>query len=316
MNENILNVKFINELLAIKDSFKNGEKVNFTYKNDNEDIWKLTLKKESEQYSPFIFALEGKKIGTNVTWNRRYTSLEQLILHIVNCFNENVNIKDNYSTLDEYIINAKIKEKRNIKETDYMMLDRLRTDCEYFLGNGNGFLGSLYYKDIDKQIEEMKKLYESFSEQEKPKWISLKNIEDYKEKMEEKLKDIEFKKQDYKYIIQCDLDSDENKFMNQYLLVEDVNTPSELDVDLIGDCCFNCNYKILNKKIVAKVYSLEDVKEFCRSNKIEIEKNLDIDGNLIIGASKDMIIAKDMNRYDKEIELNLSNEEIGENNDY
>lgn len=103
--------------------------------------------------------------------------------------------------------------------------------------------------------------------------------------------------------------------MNQYLLVEDDKTPSDMDVDLVGDCCFNCDSEILDSKIVAKVYSLEDVKEFCKMNKIEIENNLDKEGNIIIGASKDMIIASDMNRYDKEIELDLSNEEIGGNND-
>ena len=103
--------------------------------------------------------------------------------------------------------------------------------------------------------------------------------------------------------------------MNQYLLVEDDKTSSDMDVDLIGDCCFNCDCKILDSKIVAKVYSLEDVKEFCKINKIEIEKNLDKEGNLIIGASKDMIIASDLNRYDKEREIELNNDEIGGNND-
>ena len=88
--------------------------------------------------------------------------------------------------------------------------------------------------------------------------------------------------------------------MNQYLLVEDVKTPSDLDVDLVGDCCFNCDYEILDPKIVAKIYSLEGLKKFCELNKIDINKNIDKEGNLMIGASKDMIIASDMNRYDRE----------------
>jgi len=206
-------------------------------------------------------------------------------------------------------------ERKKANEYNYMMLDRLRADCDYFLGNGNGFLGHLYYKDIDKHIEEMKKIYESFSNKEKPEWISLENIENYKAKMNEKLKEYNFEKQDYKYIIKCDLDLNNTIYMNQYLLVEDDKTSSDMDVDLIGDCCFNCDCKILDSKIVAKVYSLEDVKEFCKINKIEIEKNLDKEGNLIIGASKDMIIASDLNRYDKEREIELNNDEIGGNND-
>ena len=75
--------------------------------------------------------------------------------------------------------------RRKSHQYEYMMLSRLESDCKYFLGNGNGFLGHLYYRDIDKHIAEMKKIYEAFLDQDKPKWISLSDIEKYKEKMEE-----------------------------------------------------------------------------------------------------------------------------------
>ena len=313
MTEDILNVKLIKKLIERKNNFKTGEKVEFSYKNDNGNVWNLILIREDEKYLPFLFALEGKKVGTNQTWERRYTSIEDAILHIVNNFNENANIKNRYGDLQEYILVA--DEKENPRKYDYMMLDRLRMDCDYFLGNGNGFLGHLYYKDVDKHIEEMKKIYESFSDNEKPQWISLEDIENYKEKMNEKIKERNFEKQDYKYIIKCDLSLNSTIYMDQYLLVEDDKTPSDLDVDLVGDCCFNCDCEILDPKTVAKVYSLEDVKKFCELNKIDIEKNIDKEGNLIIGASKDLIIANDMNRYDKERELDESNIELGGNND-
>lgn len=74
-----------------------------------------------------------------------------------------------------------------LKSFNYMMLDRLRIDCDYFLGNGNGQLKHLYYKDVDKHIEKMKKIYNSFSEEEKPEWISLNDINNYKDKMTEML---------------------------------------------------------------------------------------------------------------------------------
>ena len=60
---------------------------------------------------------------------------------------------------------------------------------------------------------------------------------------------------------------------------------------------------------------VEEVKKLCELNKIDIEKNIDKEGNLIIGASRDMIIANDMNRYDKERELEDNIEELEENND-
>ena len=200
MEENVLNVNFINGLMAKKENFEIGEKVNFTYKNGNANVWNLTLKREEEKYYPYIFSLEGNKVGTNETWSRRYSSLEDAILHIVNCFNENANVKDEYSNIEDYIKKTIIaKDKENTRKADYMMLDRLRTDCEYFLGNGNGFLGSLYYKDIDEHIKEMKKIYESFTAQEKPEWISLKDIDNYKEKMQEKLKEQNFIKYSKKF---------------------------------------------------------------------------------------------------------------------
>lgn len=380
MNETVLNKKFIKQLLERKNDFKIGEKVNFIYKNDNENIWNLTLRREEKKYSPFIFSLEGKRIGTDETWGRRYTSLEKAILHILNDFNENINIKNKYTNIEEYL-NSKIKLIYKYEENDnyyyededgnlycengnynigdvnlmyctkdfgeplgnvkdieryelinnpkddpnylrrkshqyeYMMLSRLELDCKYFLGNGNGFLGHLYYKDIDKHIAEMKKIYEAFLDQDKPKWISLSDIEKYKEKMEEKLKEHNFEEQDYKYLIKCDLSLNNSVYENQYLLVENYEIPSDLDVDLIGDCCFNCDCEILNKKIISKIYSLEEVKKFCELNKIDIEKNIDKEGNLIIGASRDMIIANDMNRYDKERELEDNIEELEENND-
>lgn len=82
----------------------------------------------------------------------------------------------------EYYFRENYKQEKS-KKYNYMMLDRLKSDCEYFLGNGNGFLGHLYYKDINKHIDEMKKLYNSFSNDEKPEWLSLEDIEEYKNKM-------------------------------------------------------------------------------------------------------------------------------------
>lgn len=84
-----------------------------------------------------------------------------------------------------------IENEEESKSYNYMMLDRLKTDCDYFLGNGNGCLKDLYYKDIDRHIEEMKKIYNSFLEEEKPEWLSMENIDNYKEKMEELLEENE-----------------------------------------------------------------------------------------------------------------------------
>lgn len=75
---------------------------------------------------------------------------------------------------------------RHLRELDYMMLGRLESDCKYFLCNGNGYEGHLYYKEANEHCNEMKKLYESFLDEDKPEWISLEEIEKYRKEMLEK----------------------------------------------------------------------------------------------------------------------------------
>lgn len=70
------------------------------------------------------------------------------------------------------------EEKRN-----YMMLDRLRMDCEYYLGNGNRYAKHLWAGNEKDQIEEMKKIYNSFSDDKKPEWLTIENIIEYENKM-------------------------------------------------------------------------------------------------------------------------------------
>ena len=57
-------------------------------------------------------------------------------------------------------------KRRAIKEEhikqhsfDYQMLSRLKMDCNYFLGNGNGYERHLWAGDVDSQIAEMKRIY-------------------------------------------------------------------------------------------------------------------------------------------------------------
>lgn len=81
------------------------------------------------------------------------------------------------------------KYQRVPREFDYMMLSRYKSDCDYFLGYGNGYEGHLYYHSVNKQIEEMKELYNNFSNEEKPEWLTMEQIEDYEKQMIKKLKE-------------------------------------------------------------------------------------------------------------------------------
>ncbi len=62
----------------------------------------------------------------------------------------------------------------------YMLLSRLQSDCEYFLGYGNG-KNSLWGGSIETIIQKMKELWEQLPV--KPKWLSYEEIEEYERKM-------------------------------------------------------------------------------------------------------------------------------------
>ena len=72
---------------------------------------------------------------------------------------------------------------RHPREFDYMMLSRLRMDCDYFLGNGNGYEGHLYYKEVNEHCDEMEKLWNSFADEDKPEWLTIEQSKEYREKM-------------------------------------------------------------------------------------------------------------------------------------
>jgi hypothetical protein len=65
----------------------------------------------------------------------------------------------------------------------YMMLSRLQQDNEYFLGHGNRSAKHLWAGNVDAQIKEMKRLWNSLPNDGKPEWLSMEEIEDYEKKM-------------------------------------------------------------------------------------------------------------------------------------
>ncbi|UYD60253.1 hypothetical protein OPFAMLBM_00254 [Aeromonas phage avDM12-TAAL] len=66
-------------------------------------------------------------------------------------------------------------------EFKYMLLSRMKSDCEFFLGYGNRSESRLWAGSVDEQIESMKALYNSFET--KPEWITMQMIEEYETDM-------------------------------------------------------------------------------------------------------------------------------------
>jgi hypothetical protein len=65
----------------------------------------------------------------------------------------------------------------------YMMLARLQSDCNYYLGFGNRHEKHLWAGNVADHINEMKKLWNSLPADAKPEWITMQQIEIYEKDM-------------------------------------------------------------------------------------------------------------------------------------
>ena len=65
----------------------------------------------------------------------------------------------------------------------YMMLSRLKQDCEYYLGYGNRNASQLWAGDEQTQIDTMKSLWNTFSEEDSPEWLTWDELIDYAKRM-------------------------------------------------------------------------------------------------------------------------------------
>jgi hypothetical protein len=70
------------------------------------------------------------------------------------------------------------------QEFQYMMLGRLETDVEYFLGAGNGSEKHLWAGNVKDQIKEMKKIWNMLKV--KPEWLTMDQIKQYEKDMMKK----------------------------------------------------------------------------------------------------------------------------------
>ena len=61
---------------------------------------------------------------------------------------------------------------------EYGLLDRLRQDCEYYIGNGNRNPKNLWAGDVISQIKKMIELYEMLPA--KPEWLTEDEIKTYR----------------------------------------------------------------------------------------------------------------------------------------
>ena len=65
----------------------------------------------------------------------------------------------------------------------YMMLDRLRQDCTYFLGYGGRNSNSLWAGNVPDQIQTMKDIWNTFAKEDTPEWLTWDDILELERKM-------------------------------------------------------------------------------------------------------------------------------------
>lgn len=91
------------------------------------------------------------------------------------------------SALKEYEhVQIEFIPERVVRSNDsfrYMLLDRMRSDCDYYLGFGNRNLNHLSSNSVEIHIQRMKDLWNSFSDDKKPEWLTYEQILQYEIEM-------------------------------------------------------------------------------------------------------------------------------------
>lgn len=92
----------VKKLLAEEHLMKNGERIGLLLKLYF--LWHVEIYKDDcSLYPPYKYAVTGKCLDCISSFQRRYTSLEDALLHCANGFNENANIPDKYKSIDDFL---------------------------------------------------------------------------------------------------------------------------------------------------------------------------------------------------------------------
>ena len=67
-------------------------------------------------------------------------------------------------------------------QNDYMLLSRLKADCDYFLGAGGRAEKHLWAGNVREQIAKMRELYAALPDE--PEWLTMEDIDRYAQRME------------------------------------------------------------------------------------------------------------------------------------
>lgn len=165
--------------------------------------WSETIYKEDFDHEYKVFTIKLKDKDGNI-----YTEEEKIPAYVLST-NPDLDLKEYLKEYyDDEILEVtpsgyeKNESLDNIQTTvdkifssgdegyPYVMLDRMRSDCEYYLGYGNRSSKYLWAKDPKRHIEIMKAIYNRLDP--KPEWLTPEQIDEYEKKMlEEPLENVQ-----------------------------------------------------------------------------------------------------------------------------
>lgn len=103
----------------------------------------------------------------------------------------------------------------------------------------------------------------------------------------------------YKYIIKCTLSNSFKIFENQYLLVKDFkNLNTELEIDLTGGFYFNCDYEVIEPKLVKEIKNIKELLEFCKEQNIKVPDTAIKGDSIIVGGENGLLIDNNLEPID------------------
>ena len=90
-------------------------------------------------------------------------------------------VEETVTVLAENDVDIPVSAEPADRRADYRLLDRLRTDCDYFLGAGQRHEGNLWSGTVHAHIEKMREIYASLPD--KPEWLTETQIDSYADRM-------------------------------------------------------------------------------------------------------------------------------------
>ncbi len=140
--------------------------------NEGNDIYYVTLN------------ISGGIDDATVTKNGRKITPNQNLEQAVQNHLQNVNPDSNKRNIDRFLSSQGFYDKtKDGNEFNYMMLSRLKLDCDYFLGAGQRAEKHLHQLSVDAQIAKMKQIWNALPADGKPEWLSMQDILDYETEM-------------------------------------------------------------------------------------------------------------------------------------